>query len=77
LQNARELHRNDSLRGDEAFSGFRADKSSILWFHQEISREMQQRLAVLRSERPHEPLLLIASCWLQELNDVLTFLQTH
>jgi (p)ppGpp synthase/HD superfamily hydrolase len=77
LQNTRELGRSVSLRGDEAFNGFRADKSSILWFHQEIERKMQQRLLALKLVHPDEPLLLITSCWLQELNDVLAFLQTH
>ncbi len=77
LQNMRELRRNVALRGDEAFQGFRADKSSILWFHQEIAREMQQRIVVLGKDDPTEPLLLITSCWLQELNDVLAFLRSH
>jgi len=77
LQNTRELRRNVSLRGNDAFNGFRADKPSILWFHQEIAREMQQRLTALRSEHPDELFLLIASCWLQELNDALTFLRNY
>lgn len=77
LQNMRELRRNFSLRGDETFHGFRADKPSILWFHQEIAREMQQRITVLQVDNPAEPLLLITSCWLQELNEAIAFLQTH
>jgi (p)ppGpp synthase/HD superfamily hydrolase len=77
LQNAREIRYNIMLRGNEAFVGFRADKASILWFQQQMIQAMQQRLDVLRSELPQEPLLLIASCWLQELKAVSSFLQSH
>ncbi len=77
LQNAREVQYNMLLRGDEAFLGFRADKASILWFQQQMIQVMQQRLAVLRAEQPQEQLLLISSCWLQELNTVGNFLRSH
>jgi (p)ppGpp synthase/HD superfamily hydrolase len=77
LQNTRELYRNVVLRGDEAFAGFRADKPTILWFQQEMLREMQQRLTVLRAEHLQEPVLLIAVCWLQELSDIVTFLRNR
>ncbi len=77
LQNAREVQYNMLLRGDEAFLGFRADKASILWFQQQMIQVMQQRLAVLRAEQPQESLLLISSCWLQELNTVGNFLRSH
>lgn len=77
LHNMRELRYNFILRGDEAYVGFRADRAAILWFHQEIVREMRQRLATLRSERAHEPLLLIAACWLQELSDIIMFLRNR
>jgi myo-inositol-1(or 4)-monophosphatase len=74
LQNMRELRRNVSLRGNQAFKGFRVDKAAVLWYHQEIAREMQRRLATLASVQPDELPLLITSCWLQELNDVLAVL---
>jgi (p)ppGpp synthase/HD superfamily hydrolase len=77
LQNAREVQYNILLRGDEAFLGFRADKASILWFQQQMVQAMQLRLAALRAEQPQEPLLLISSCWLQELNTVGSFLRSH
>src|SRR5581483_1682255 len=75
LHNTRELRYNVILRGDEAFIGFRADKPSILWYQQEMLRAMRQRLATLNAE--HSPLtasLLITSCWLQELSDIIIFL---
>jgi hypothetical protein len=77
LQNARELCYNVSLRGNAAYTGFRVDKASVLWYHQEALQAMQQRLLTLRSEHPHQPLLLITYCWLQELTEILSFLQSH
>src|SRR5579859_6714638 len=77
LQNARELCRNVYLRGDEAYSGFRVDKALVLWYQREAIQALQQRLTVLRSESPHQPLLLITQCWLQELQEILSFLQSH
>ncbi|HLZ61404.1 MAG TPA: HD domain-containing protein [Ktedonosporobacter sp.] len=77
LQNSRELCRNVSLRGDEAYTGFRVDKTAVLWYYREAIQAMQRHLLSLRSEHPHQPLLLLTQCWLQELHEILSFLQSQ
>lgn len=77
LQNAREIYHNVSLRGDDAYAGFRVEKSLVLWYHREALKAMQQRLITLRGEDPHQPSLLITHCWLQDLAEMLSFLQSQ
>ncbi|WP_165423306.1 HD domain-containing protein [Ktedonosporobacter rubrisoli] len=77
LQNTRDLYRNVILRGDEAYAAFRVEKAAKLWFYSEAASEMQKRLGTFEADHPHNPLLLMTRCWLQEFSEALTFLELH
>ncbi|MBO0784348.1 MAG: bifunctional (p)ppGpp synthetase/guanosine-3',5'-bis(diphosphate) 3'-pyrophosphohydrolase, partial [Ktedonobacteraceae bacterium] len=71
LHNAHELYRIIYVKGDGAYSLFRAGKENTLWFHQEVVRTIQQRIDTLKQTYPDEPLLTTIQCLQRELDDVV------
>lgn len=75
LQNVREIQRNVVIRGNDAFTGFRAGKSSVLWYQEQIGGALGARLDVLKMTHQADALLLMTACWLREFHAIVGFLK--
>jgi (p)ppGpp synthase/HD superfamily hydrolase len=75
LQNARELDRFVRIKGDKAYSFFRAGKQNTLWFHREVALAIQYRIDTYRQSHPDEAILLTMQCLQQEFQDVVDALE--
>ncbi|GCF11504.1 HD domain-containing protein [Dictyobacter arantiisoli] len=77
VQNAHDLRRQVYVNGDAAYASFTTGKAARLWFMRAFALAARERLTVLQAEQPGEPLLKGIDYLLFELQEVLSYLESH